>query len=323
MGEGRVGRSPIFNDSNLILMEILLSALVSGLMLGLVLAIMALGLTIIFGVMDMVNFAHGEFLMIGMYAGLLTAQFTGADPLFGLPLAAASGFLLGVLCYYGLAKYLLRGPMLAQLLGTFGLMLFLRNLALLIMGSEDRALHEGLLVGKSLEIGWGIIIPATKLAAAVFGITAFISVWLLMNKTKVGQALTATSLNAEGARYMGIQTEKMNALAWGLGGATATLSGALLVNFWSVNPFVGLLFTMIAFTVVALGGFGSVPGAFFAGLVVGVITELPGIWDFFTYTFHFQWMEKVPMTSFKYTFVYLAYFLIMVFRPRGLFGWKQ
>jgi len=75
--------------------------------------------------------------------------------------------------------------------------------------------------------------------------------------------------------------------------------------------------------VVALGGFGSVPGAFFAGLVVGVITEFPGIWDFFTYTFHFQWMEKVPMTSFKYTFVYLAYFLIMVFRPRGLFGWKQ
>jgi branched-chain amino acid transport system permease protein len=304
-------------------LEILISAIVSGLMLGLVLAIVALGLTIIFGVMDMVNFAHGEFLMIGMYAGLLTAQVTGADPLFGLPLAAAVGFLLGLVCYYGLAKFLLRGPALAQLLGTFGLMLFLRNLALLIMGSEDRAIHEGLLVGKSFELGLGVIIPATKLAAALFGVLAFLAVWLLMNKTKVGQALTATSLNAEGARYMGIQTEKMNALAWGLGGATATLSGALLVNFWSVNPFVGLLFTMIAFTVVALGGFGSVPGAFLAGLVVGVITELPGIWDFFAYTFKLEWMEKVPMTSFKYTFVYLAYFLIMVVRPRGLFGWKQ
>jgi branched-chain amino acid transport system permease protein len=304
-------------------LEILISAIVSGLMLGLVLAIVALGLTIIFGVMDMVNFAHGEFLMIGMYAGLLTAQVTGADPLFGLPVAAAVGFLLGLVCYYGLAKFLLRGPALAQLLGTFGLMLFLRNLALLIMGSEDRAIHEGLLVGKSFELGLGVIIPATKLAAALFGILAFIAVWLLMNKTKVGKALTATSLNAEGARYMGIQTEKMNALAWGLGGATATLSGALLVNFWSVNPFVGLLFTMIAFTVVALGGFGSVPGAFAAGLVVGIITELPGIWDFFTYTFQVGWMEKVPMTSFKYTFVYLAYFLIMVIRPRGLFGWKQ
>jgi branched-chain amino acid transport system permease protein len=304
-------------------LEILLSAIVSGLMLGLVLAIVALGLTIIFGVMDMVNFAHGEFLMIGMYAGLLTAQATGADPLFGLPVAAVVGFLLGLICYHGLAKFLLRGPALSQLLGTFGLMLFLRNLALLIMGSEDRAIHEGLLVGRSFELGLGVIIPATKLAAAVFGILAFITVWLLMNKTKVGKALTATSLNAEGARYMGIRTERMNALAWGLGGATATLSGALLVNFWSVNPFVGLLFTMIAFTVVALGGFGSVPGAFLAGLVVGLITELPGIWDFFTYTFKVEWMEKVPMTSFKYTFVYLAYFLIMVIRPRGLFGWKQ
>ena len=78
----------------------------------------------------------------------------------------------------------------------------------------------------------------------------------------------------------------MNALAWGLGGATATVAGALLVNFWAVTPFVGLLFTMIAFTIVALGGFGSVPGAFLAGLMVGIIMEIPGIWDFFTYTFH-------------------------------------
>jgi branched-chain amino acid transport system permease protein len=304
-------------------MEILLSALVSGLLLGMVLAIVALGLTIIFGVMDMVNFAHGEYLMIGMYAGLLTAQVTGMDPLFGLPVAAGIGFLLGLLCYYGLAKFLLRGPMVAQLLGTFGLMLFLRNLALLLMGSEDRAIHKGILVGKSFEIGMGVVLPATKLAAALLAVIAFISIWLIMNRTKIGKALTATALNAEGARYMGIQTEWMNALAWGLGGATATVAGALLVNFWSVNPFVGLLFTMIAFTIVALGGFGSVPGAFFAGLVVGAITEFPGIWDFFTYTFQIKWMEQVPMTSFKYTLVYLAYFLIMVLRPRGLFGWKQ
>ena len=304
-------------------MEILLSALVSGLLLGMVLAIVALGLTIIFGVMDMVNFAHGEYLMVGMYTGLLIAQATGLDPLFTLPAAALVGFLLGLLCYYGLAKYLLRGPMVAQLLGTFGLMLFLRNLALLLMGSEDRAVNKGILVGKSFEVGMGVVLPATKLAAAFLSVAAFLAIWLLMNRTKIGRALTATSLNAEGARYMGIRTERMNALAWGLGGATATMAGALLVNFWSVNPFVGLLFTMIAFAIVALGGFGSVPGAFFAGLVVGIITEFPGIWDFFTYTFHVKWMEQVPMTSFKYTLVYLAYFLIMVFRPRGLFGWKQ
>jgi branched-chain amino acid transport system permease protein len=304
-------------------MDILLSSIVAGLLLGMVLAIVALGLTIIFGVMDIVNFAHGEFLMIGMYTGLLTAQATGIDPLFTLPVAAAVGFVLGIICYTGFIRYLLRGPMIAQLLGTFGLMLLLRNLALLIFGSEDRALHHGILVGKSFDIGMGIIIPATKLAAAGLSIAAFGGVWLLMNRTRVGKALTATSLNAQGARYMGIPTQKMNALAWGIGGGTVTVAGALIVNFWSVNPFIGLLFTMIAFAIVALGGFGSVPGAFFAGLVVGMITEIPGFWDFFTYTLNWDWMADVPMTSLKYMWVYLAYFLIMVLRPRGLFGWKQ
>lgn len=213
--------------------------------------------------------------------------------------------------------------MIAQLLGTFGLMLFLRNLALLIFGSEDRALHHGVLVGKSFDVGMGIILPATKLAAAGLSVVAFWGVWILMNRTKIGKALRATALNDQGARYMGIPTERMNALAWGIGGGTVTISGALIVNFWSVNPFMGLLFTMIAFAIVALGGFGSVPGAFFAGLVVGMITEIPGFWDFFTYTFNLDWMANVPMTSFKYMWVYLAYFLIMVIRPRGLFGWKQ
>jgi len=304
-------------------MDILISSIVAGLLFGMVLAMVALGLTIIFGVMDIVNFAHGEFLMIGMYTGLLTAQATGLDPLFTLPVAAVVGFLLGIVCYSGFVKFLLRGPMIAQLLGTFGLMLLLRNLALLIFGAEDRALHHGLLVDKSFDVGMGVIIPATKLAAAGLSVLAFWGIWMLMNRTKMGKALTATSLNAQGARYMGIPTEKMNALAWGIGGATVTIAGALIVNFWSVNPFIGLLFTMLAFAIVALGGFGSVPGAFFAGLVVGMITEIPGFWDFFTYTFDSDWMMNVPMTSFKYMWVYVAYFLIVVLRPRGLFGWKQ
>ena len=304
-------------------MDILIGSLVAGVLIGMILALVALGLTIIFGVMDIVNFAHGEFLMIGMYTGLLTAQATGIDPLLTLPVAAMVGFLLGVICYYGFVKYLVRGPMVAQLLGTFGLMLFLRNLALLIFGSEDQALHRGILIGKSFDLGMGVIVPATKLAAAVLSVIAFLAIWLLMNRTKTGKALTATALNARGARYMGIPTDRMNALAWGIGGASVTMAGALLVNFWSVNPFVGILFTMIAFAIVALGGFGSVPGAFFAGLVVGMIMEIPGIWDFLTYALNWDWMANVPMTSLKYTFVYLAYFIIMVLRPRGLFGWKR
>ena len=304
-------------------MEILAGSISAGLLIGMVFALVALGLTIIFGVMDIVNFAHGEFLMLGMYTALLTAQATGVDPLLTIPFAGLVGFLLGVICYLGFVKYLIRGPMVAQLLGTFGLMLVLRNLALFLFGSEDRTIHEGILVGQSFDLGLGIILPATKLAAAVLSVISFTAVWLLINRTRIGKALMATALNAHGARYMGIPTERMNAFAWGIGGATVTMAGALLVNFWSVTPYVGLLFTMIAFAIVALGGFGSIPGAFFAGLIVGLITELPGIWDFTAELTGFEWMTAVPMTSFKYTWVYLAYFLIMLVRPRGIFGWKH
>jgi branched-chain amino acid transport system permease protein len=304
-------------------MDILVSALVAGVLIGMVLGLVALGLTIIFGVMDIVNFAHGEFLMLGMYTGLLTAQATGLDPILTLPVAGAVGFALGVACYAGFVRFLVRGPMVAQLLGTFGLMLFLRNAALLLFGSGDRGVHEGWLVGRSLVLGMGVIIPATKLAAAVLSVVSFAAVWLLIHRTRVGKALTATALNAQAARYMGIPTERMNALAWGVGGGTVTIAGALLVNFWSVNPYVGILFTMIAFTIVALGGFGSVPGAFLAGIVVGLIMEMPGIWDFFSYWLNWDWMFDVPMTSLKYTLVYASYLVIMMIRPRGLFGWKH
>ena len=304
-------------------MEILASSVVAGLLIGMLFALIALGLTIIFGMMDIVNFAHGEFLMLGMYTALLTCQATGLDPLLTIPVAGAVGYLLGLVCYYGFVRFLLRGPMVAQLLGTFGLMLLLRNLALLFFGSEDRTIHSGILVNRAFDLGLGVVVPATKLAGAVLAVISFAAVWILMNRTRTGKAMLATALNRQGARYMGISTERMNGLAWGIGGATVTIAGALLVNFWSVTPYVGLLFTMIAFAIVALGGFGSVPGAFFAALIVGLITEIPGFWDFCTYLTGSRWMAGVSMTPFKYTWVYLAYFLIMLLRPRGLFGWKN
>jgi len=297
-------------------------AVVAGLLMGLVFGLVALGLTIIWGVMDIVNFAHGEFLMVGMYAGFLTATVFKIDPLFGLPVAAVVGYVLGIVCYYGLVRLLLRGPMVAQLFGTFGLMLFLRNLALMIMGAEPVSVHQGILVGKSFLFGPGIVIELTKLAAGVLSLAAFVGMWWMLNRTRIGKALTATALDSQAARYMGVPTEKMNALAWGLGGSTVCVAGALLVNFWPVDPNVGLLFTMIAFTTVALGGFGSIPGAAFAGLIVGMLINLAPIWDACCTFTGSETLRGVQMHQFKYSFVYLAYFLIMVFRPRGLFGWK-
>jgi branched-chain amino acid transport system permease protein len=302
-------------------MDILVGSLFAGLLIGMILALVALGLTIIFGVMDIVNFAHGEFLMIGMYTTWVLSPWLGVEPLLTLPLCLLAGAFLGVLCYFGLIRYLLRGPMAAQLFGTFGLMLALRNLALMTMGSEPRILHHGLLVGLSFDVGGGVVLEATKLAAAGLSVLAFWGVWLLINRTKVGKALTATSLDKEGARYMGISTERMNAFSWALGGASVAVAGGLLVNFWPVDPNVGLLFTMIAFATVALGGFGSIRGALYAGVLIGLISQFPPVWDAITRAAH--WQGAPSLHAFKFTSVYLIYFLIMVFRPQGLFGWKQ
>jgi branched-chain amino acid transport system permease protein len=286
-------------------MEMFISAVVSGLLMGMLFALVALGLAIIFGVMNIVNFAHGEFLMIGMYAAFLTATGLSIDPLLTLPVSAGLCFVLGVCSYYALVKYLLKGPMLAQLLGTFGLMIFLRYLAMAIFGPDYKTVEHGVLIGKS--INWGpIVISYSKLGTAVISVLAFIIIFWIMNKTRLGMALKATALDVEAASYMGIDTEKMRGIAWGLGGASVGIAGALLMNFYYVFPTIGMLFVMIAFAVVALGGFGSIKGAFIAGLLMGLIIDLGG-----TYV----------GPQHKFALIYLTYFLVIVFRPQGLFGW--
>ena len=256
-------------------MELLIPAIISGLLMGMLFALVALGLAIIFGVMDIVNFAHGEFLMVGMYTAYLAATFLSVEPLLTLPLAAVIGGILGLGSYYLLVRHLLKGPMLAQLLGTFGLMIFLRYLAMAIFGPDYKMLDDGVLIDKSAN--WGaIVLSYPKLGTAVISLISFAIVYWLINRTRLGMALKATALDAEAASYMGIDTEKMRALAWVLGGATVGIAGALLTNFYYVYPTVGILFALIAFATVALGGFGSIKGAFIAGLIMGLLIDLGG-----------------------------------------------
>ncbi len=285
-------------------MELGIQLILAGILMGLVFALIALGLSLIFGVMNIVNFAHGEFLMVGMYIAYILSSSFHLDPLFSLPLAAAAGYLLGLMSYHLLVHHILRGPMVAQLFGTFGLMLFLRYLAMYIFTPDVRSIKEGILVGKTLSVGW-VTLDLSKVAAATLCLFSFGLVYYVIYKTKLGRALRATSIDAEAAQYMGIDTKKMNAFAWGIGGATVGLAGALLAHFYYVTPTVGMLFTLIAFAIVALGGFGSIMGAFLAGIIIGLIMVISG---------HY-------LSELKFTFVYLVYFLVVVLRPRGLFGW--
>jgi branched-chain amino acid transport system permease protein len=258
--------------------------------------------------------------MIGMYTTYWTSLLLHIDPLITLPASAIVGMLLGLASYYWLVKYLLRGPMIAQLFGTFGLMLFLRYLAQFLFGIDYRIIQRGLLVGKTLSLEFPYLgvfrFDWTKLSSAILSLIAFLLVYYLLHRTKLGKALRATALNREAANYMGIKTERMNALAWMIGGGTVGIAGGLIVNFWYVYPTIGLLFVMIAFASVAMGGFGSIKGAFFAGILIGMIEMLFPMfghltgWDFFG-------------PHFKFTVVYFAYFIIVVLRPQGLFGWKR
>jgi len=285
-------------------MELATQLLTFGILMGLVFALIALGLSLIFGVMNIVNFAHGEFLMVGMYIAFLISSYLPLDPLVSLPIAGAAGFLLGIISYRLLIAHILRGPMVAQLFGTFGLMLFLRYLVMFIFGPDVRSISHGILVGKTLSLGW-VRLDASKVVAAGLCLLLFAFVYWIINRTKLGRALRATSLDAEAARYMGIDTEKMNGLAWGIGGATVGIAGGLLAHFYYITPTIGMLFILIAFATVALGGFGSISGAFLAGIIIGLIQVVGG---------HY-------LSELKFTFIYIAYFLAVVFRPRGLFGW--
>jgi len=283
--------------------------------MGLLFALVALGLTVIFGVMDIVNFAHGEFLMLGMYTIYWINKLFGIDPLLALPASTLLGALLGVASYYWFIKYLLRGPAIAQLFGTFGLMLFLQYTAMFLFSADYRMIDKGLLVGKSLSVG-PFVFDWTKLASGILSLIAFAIVYYFINKTKTGKAIQATALNKEAASYMGIKTERMNAIAWAIGGATVGTAGGLLVNFYYAYPMVGILFVMIAFACVALGGFGSIKGVFFAGLLIGILEM--------TFPVFGQIIGSDFLgPHFKFTVVYLAYFIIVVVRPQGLFGWKN
>lgn len=286
------------------MMELTVQLIIYGVLMGLVFALIALGLSLIFGVMNIVNFAHGEFLMVGMYIAYLISTYLHLDPLISLPIAAMAGYLLGILSYHLLVHQILRGPMVAQLFGTFGLMLFLRYLAMYIFTPDVRSIKTGILVGKVLTLGW-VSLDLSKVISAGVCLISFGVVYWMIYRTKLGRALRATSIDSEAAQYMGIDTKKMNALAWGIGGATVALAGSLLAHFYYVTPTVGMLFTLIAFAIVALGGFGSITGAFLAGIIIGLIMVLSG---------HL-------VSELKFTFIYIVYFLVVVFRPRGFFGW--
>jgi branched-chain amino acid transport system permease protein len=284
-------------------LQLLVQLIVSGLGMGFIFALIAIGLTLIYGVMNVVNFAHGEFLMIAMYASYLAYATWGADPLLTLPVVACAMFVFGVAVYYVLVRRVLRGSMTSQIFATFGLMVFLQALAQFVMGADYFAIQASLLSGV-IEVG-KLVLPVPQLAAAGGASLATGLLYWLVFRTRTGRSLRAAAQDSQAAATLGINVDRTYALAWGIGAACVGVAGSLLSNFYYVFPRVGAVFVLVAYVVVALGGFGSIHGALIAGVLIGLLQVVAG---FFV------------SSQLKFVPVYLLYLLVVLIRPHGLYG---
>ena len=248
---------------------LLVQVIVGGLLLGAIYALFSSGLTLIWGMMNFINFAHGEFVMLGMYVALLVVVWLGGGPgMFGF-VAACALFALGVAVYLLLIRHVARGPMLAQILSTFGLALLLRYTAFWIFSANFVSLPQTYLSG-TINIA-GILLPVPQLVAGIVAAALTIGLHMLLTRTTIGSQLLAVAEDRAAAMLMGIRPDRMQALAWGLAAGSAGIAGALMAIAYPWSPSVGETFGLTAFVVVALGGFGSVPGAMYAGLMIGLI----------------------------------------------------
>lgn len=277
----------------------------SGLLMGFIYALVAVGLTLTWGVLDIINFAHGEYLMLSMYTAFWLYSLLHLDPLISLPIAAFTLFIIGYLTYKLVVKKVINAPALVALLATFGLSLFFRNTAQFLFSPNSRFINESIVVDKKIELGT-IIIGMPKLVASIGSIIMVFVIYYFIEKTRTGKAIKATAQDKATAQLMGINTEKIYALTFGISGAAAGIAGAFMSTFYSIYPESGLMYGLLAFVIVALGGFGNIMGALYGGLIIGLTEALGGYF---------------LGTQFKYAIVFLIYLIVIQFKPKGLFGW--
>lgn len=264
-----------------------------------------MGLTLIFGVMKIINFAQGALMMLGMYVTYWLFALIGLNPYLSIPLSALVLFGVGVLIQKGILSRMMDAPEHNQLLVTLGIMLFLENFALVLFSPDFRSIKiEGMPATLSVL---SLNVHTAKLIAFIFAVVLAILLFWFLRSTFLGKAIRATSIERQGAALVGINTSKINYIAFGLGAALAAVAGSLITPFFYTSPDVGAAFILKAFVVVVLGGLGNFIGALVGGLMIGVAEALGG---------------AVLPGSLKELMTYLIFILVLLFKPNGLFGGK-
>jgi branched-chain amino acid transport system permease protein len=287
-------------------LETFFQSLVNGILTGTLYAMIGVGLTVIFGVMRIINLAHGDMVMLGMFGAYWSYTLWKIDPFVSALLLVPLLFLAGMLAYRFLLKAIIPGGELNTLLYTAGLSLLIANLALFAWTGDYRTLN--LAYAEVPLRPYGIAVPVPL--AIAFGLAVLITValYFFLARTDTGRAVRATSQNAEAAALMGINVENISMITFGLGAALAAAAGVLLVPSLYLYPTVGEILIVKCFVIVVLGGLGSVPGAIAGGILLGVVESYGAVY---------------VSVAYKDTIGFIIFLLVLLFRPQGLFGARQ
>lgn len=286
-------------------LDILVPSLVNGLTTGAIYALVALGLTLIYGVLHIINFAHGSLLMLALYGTFFLNRSFGLDPYVALPVVAAAAFVVG----YGLQRSIVgrasHGRDENILLVTLGVSVVIENLALAFWRSDTRTIETSYAFD-TLEFG-DVLVPIPRAVAFLGAFAVSGLLWLFMTKTDLGRAIRALAKERQGARLVGIDVEHVFGVSFGIGTACVGVAACLVLPMFYVTPQVGHAFVLVAFTVVVLGGMGSFVGALLGGLIVGVVESLSGL-------FLGESLGQIG--------IFAIFIGILLFRPTGLLGQK-
>jgi branched-chain amino acid transport system permease protein len=286
--------------------EIYLNVAASGLLTGLVYGLMALGLSVIFGVVRVVNFAHGEMMTVGMYVAILAFSMLGLDPLIMMIPIAAVLFVFGYLMQAGLINPFINRPEHSQFMLLVAVAIILVNIQLIVFGPDARGVQTSYSFD-SYQLG-PLIVDASKVYAAGAALAVAAALFAFFRFSLTGKAIRACADNYHGALVVGLNVKRLYALTFGLGAACVGAAGAMLVPIIDVTPAIGPAYTLLAFVIVITGGLGSMPGALLGGVLIGVTEALGGV--LFT-------------PSAKSMFAFSILVLVLLFRPQGILGRKQ
>ncbi|MGA0128484.1 MAG: branched-chain amino acid ABC transporter permease [Burkholderiales bacterium] len=283
-----------------------LQALISGLLIGGVFSLISVGLTLTFGVMKIKNFAHGDFLIVGMYFVFFCHVLLGLDPYVGAILGAPLFFLVGWIIQSKLIRPILHAPETIKILITVGISLVLQNLATFLFSPDFQTVKVS--YGTDTIEFFGARISNTRLVATLLAVLVVVALYQFLMKSSVGRAIRACAEDGDGARAVGINVDKVYKIALGISTLCVCVAGAMMTPFFYISPTVGISFTLTAFVVVVLGGLGNLKGALVGGFIIGLVESFGEI--------------LMPEAAMKQIATFTIFTLILLFRPSGLFGQK-